>query len=94
MERQLRDKDALIEQLLDQINEMKCNFHAWVERAENGAMCENNTSENEVNSESHVKQTHVATIPIQEDESYFMSYAHFDIHYDMLSVSFLPDSSI
>lgn len=87
LERQLKDKDALIEQLLDQINEMKCNFHDWIERAENGGGCDENTSKEDstVESETH-KQTHVATIPIQEDESYFMSYAHYAIHYDMLSV--------
>lgn len=88
MKRQLKDKDALIEQLLDQINEMKSNFHDWVERAENGDITESSTSQNNVIEVSDIQeQTHVATIPIQQDESYFMSYAHFDIHFDMLSVS-------
>lgn len=76
MERLLKEKDAHIEQLLEHINHMKRCFHAWVER-----------SDNSLNELENLEQTHVAKIPIKVDESYFMTYAHFDIHYDMLSVS-------
>lgn len=84
LERQVKEKDVLIEQLLDQINEMKSSFHAWVDRADQ-PMTEN-TADNMSVSRS-AQPTHVAKIPMNQDESYFMTYAHFDIHYDMLSVS-------
>lgn len=65
--------------MLEQINEMKSKFHAWVERTE---------AENlDLPASKTVEHTHVAKIPINEDEPYFMTYAHFSIHYDMLSVS-------
>lgn len=86
----------LIEQLLDQINQMKGSFHAWVERTETGAKSSgsiempaaaNENGENVDHLPENEGPSHVAKIPMYEDESYFMSYAHFDIHYDMLSVS-------
>lgn len=89
----MKEKDVLIEQLLDQINQMKTSFHAWVERT--GTDANPSGSEQmpptvngeDVNRSEIEEQTHVAKIPIESDESYFMTYAHFDIHYDMLSVS-------
>lgn len=88
LERLLEEKDAHIEQLLEQINQMKQIFHAYVERSENGPKpaVGNSQTERQEESENGV-QSHVAKIPIYEDESYFMTYAHFDIHYAMLSVS-------
>lgn len=87
MERQLKEKDALVTQLLERINEMKSNFQAWIERTENGPESEMNASGNDDIKTEFQEPTHVARIPILEDESYFITYAHFDIHYDMLSVS-------
>lgn len=83
----------LIEQLLEQMNQMKSSFHEWVNRTETdlGVGTSSNVaneSVNGVNVHSEVEQpTHVAKIPIRDDEPYFMSYSNFDIHYDMLSVS-------
>lgn len=98
LERQLREKDALIEQLLDQINEMKNSFHALMERTENGSASDSKAaSQSTVNGErcpTAEERTHVAKIPIAEDESYFMTYAHYDIHFEMLSVSFSSPFSI
>lgn len=86
MERQLKDKDATIEQLLEQISQMKNSFHTWIDRIENEPNA--NSSENQNTENPKIKeQSHVANIPIQIDQSYFTSYAHFGIHYDMLSVS-------
>lgn len=93
LEQQLKEKDVLIEQLIEQINQMKNGFHAWVERAETGCSSTCTTQETatvngeNVDRSSHEEQTHVAKIPIKDDESYFMTYARYDIHYDMLSVS-------
>lgn len=88
LERVLKEKDAHIEQLLEQINQMKNCFHAYVERSGNGSKSAAGNSHTECQEESeNGVQSHVAKIPIYEDESYFMTYAHFDIHYAMLSVS-------
>lgn len=91
LERQLKEKDVLIEQLLEQINQMKTSFHAWVDRTETHANTigsDDNTLNTE-NGDDAGEQSHVAKIPIRDDDSYFMTYAHFDIHYDMLSVSII-----
>lgn len=94
LEHELRDKDVLIEQLLEQINQMKSSFHSWVERTD--PKTKSSCSEEEqpplangedVDGSQNDEPSHVAKIPMQDDESYFMSYAHFNIHYDMLSVS-------
>lgn len=67
-------------------------FHEWVDRMENGTGPNSSQTETEAPEEpqdgvdSTVERT-VAKIPIYEDQSYFQSYAHFDIHYNMLSVS-------
>lgn len=57
---------------------MKKSFHAWVDRSTDCPTAEKSL---------HAEQTHVAKIPISQDEPYFQTYAHFGIHYDMLSVS-------
>lgn len=83
LERQLKEKDSLIEELLEQINQMKSTFHVWVERTEGGTGSASETADHSETEE----MTHVAKIPMKEDESYFVTYANFGIHYDMLSVS-------
>lgn len=88
LERELKEKDVLIAQLLEQINDMKSNFHTWVERTENGPITDANAPDNGDNNTGFQEPTHVARIPIHEDESYFVTYAHFDIHHEMLSVCF------
>lgn len=80
LQQQLEEKDVLIEQLLEQINQMKKSFHAWVDQT-----AANESTSVAENSGKTLEQTHVAAIPISQDESYFASYAHFSIHYDMLS---------
>lgn len=95
LERELKEKDVLIEQLLEQINQMKSGFHAWVERTDanakpsdtDGLLPPPQVNGEDADGEHYEDPTHVAKIPIKDDESYFMSYAHFNIHYDMLSVS-------
>ncbi|XP_031623582.1 protein arginine N-methyltransferase 1 [Contarinia nasturtii] len=85
LERQLKEKDVHIEHLVDQISEMKKCFEAWIERCS-----ETNGSKSDFSQLTHdlpenTEQTHVAKIPIKVDESYFMTYAHYGIHYEMLS---------
>lgn len=100
-ERELKEKDVLIEQLLEQINQMKSGFHAWVERTDanakpsdtDGLLPPPQVNGEDADGEHYEDPTHVAKIPIKDDESYFMSYAHFNIHYDMLSVS-IPTNEI
>lgn len=94
LERELKEKDVLIEQLLEQINQMKSGFHAWVERTDTNARPLNSEqlqppqmNGEDVDDAHDEEPSHVAKIPMKDDESYFMSYAHFNIHYDMLSVS-------
>lgn len=80
LERQLREKDATIEQLMFQINQMQITFHDWVERSDDNRKTKSIRDENQ-------QLTQVSDIPINADESYFSSYAHFHIHHEMLSVS-------
>lgn len=87
LKEQLKEKDVLIEQLLDQMNQMKSSFHAWVERTANEPADLSENSVVNMPTAELVEQTHVASIPIDQDEPYFITYSHFDIHYDMLSVS-------
>lgn len=83
LERKLKEKDVHIEHLIEQINQMRKGFNALIERSETNE----STSETTPDELKDSEQTHVAKIPMKEDESYFVTYAHFDIHYDMLSVS-------
>lgn len=61
---------------------MQKHFQDWVEHDDNKATV---TESNGDPDESSI--THVAEIPMDEDQSYFASYAHFHIHHEMLSVS-------
>lgn len=88
LQRELREKDAMIEQLLEQITHMKTmmssNFHEWVDRLEKSS---SPSTANGTTEKADSGEKTVAKIPIEDDESYFVTYAHFDIHYNMLSVS-------
>lgn len=84
LERQLKEKDATIEQLLFQISEMQGSFRKWVDKTADGIDEEQRPEQNGECSESG--PTTVAAIPMNEDQSYFSSYSHFDIHHEMLSV--------
>lgn len=86
---QLKEKDTLIEQLLEQISQMKTSFHALVESTDPGSKSGTSSeSVNGVGDHSEVGEpTHVAKIPMRYDESYFVTYSNYGIHYDMLSVS-------
>lgn len=68
---------------------MKSSFHALVERSDPESKSETSSeSANGVGDHSEVAEpTHVAKIPMKYDESYFVTYANYGIHYDMLSVS-------
>lgn len=87
LERQLKEKDATIEQLLFQISQMQGTFKKWIDHdgTDDGKMEEQQPQQNGERSENG--PTTVATIPMNQDQSYFSSYSHFDIHHEMLSVS-------
>lgn len=87
LERQLNEKDVLIEQLLDQIQQMKSSFQAWVDCTETTDKMPPTVNGDDGNGSRIEERSTVAKIPVQDDESYFMTYDHFNIHYDMLSVS-------
>lgn len=84
-ERQLKEKDATIEQLLFQISQMQGTFRKWVDQAADEKDAEQQPEQNGEHSETG--PTTVAAIPMYADQSYFSSYSHFDIHHEMLSVS-------
>ncbi|XP_055309220.1 uncharacterized protein LOC129573066 [Sitodiplosis mosellana] len=98
LQQQLEEKDVLIEQLLEQINQMKSGFHEWVDRTANSLTTVAESTERNFPApapapESAVaEQTHVAEIPISQDEPYFIAYSHFGIHFDMLSDSVRTNS--
>lgn len=79
---EIQEKDAIIEQLQFQISEMQKHYQDWIENVDK----KYNDKESEENL-NEPNKTHVANIPICEDQSYFASYAHFHIHHEMLSVS-------
>lgn len=81
LERQLKEKDATIEQLLFQISQMQGTFRKWVDEKDEEQHPEQNGESSETG------PTTVAAIPMNEDQSYFSSYSHFNIHHEMLSVS-------
>lgn len=83
LDQQLKEKDVLIEQLLDQINQMKSSYHGLLSMVdENGSGGMPTT----VNGDEG-EQSQVAKIRLDDDANYFETYASFHIHYDMLSVS-------
>lgn len=93
LQRQLKEKDATIEHLLEQMNDMRATFHALIDRnevkqnADGSSKTQNENSGKESPENSLLMPTNVAAIPMFQDQSYFETYAHFNIHHDMLSVS-------
>lgn len=85
LESELKEKDTVIEQLQFQISQMQRHFQDWIERTDTKSSA--SKPDDEQNVEESSAQTHVAEIPISEDQPYFTAYAHFDIHHTMLSVS-------
>lgn len=85
LQRQLREKDALLELLVLQISQMKASFHSLVERTTDSSTP--GAAQHSSLDEALPPQTYVGQVPIKDDEGYFSTYAHFDIHLDMLSVS-------
>lgn len=85
LDRQLKEKDATIEQLLFQITQMQSSFRKWVDQTVDERDEEQQPLQNSESSETG--PTTVAAIPMNEDQSYFSSYSHFNIHHEMLSVS-------
>lgn len=91
LQRQLNDKDAIIEHLTYQMEQMRNSYRFLIEQSDS------NVNNKTVNSPLHKQmrldqiqlQTHVAEVAPEDDEGYFSTYAHFDIHHDMLSVSVL-----
>lgn len=76
LKRQLKDKDAVIEHLLQQTKQMKLTFHDLIER----------TDSNVASASATPKVPSVGQVPIAvDDRSYFSTYSHYDIHHDMLS---------
>lgn len=83
LQRQLAEKNLLLEHLMAQIEQMKMSYHALIERTDSNNLSSTIGS----SSDSAISQTYVGQVPVKEDEGYFNTYAHFDIHHDMLSVS-------
>lgn len=81
LKNELETKDAIIEQLQFQISQMQKHYQDWVERSES------NPVGNSTNEVEPFQRNNVAEIPMDDDHGYFASYAHFNIHHEMLSVS-------
>lgn len=82
LQRQLAEKDILLEHLIGQIEKMKTSYQELIERTETS----NGPTTVGLSSDATIVQTCVGQVPVKEDEGYFNTYAHFDIHHDMLSV--------
>lgn len=81
LQRQLVEKDVLLEHLIGQIEQMKTSYHGLIERTTS------NDGPTGSQLDADILQTYVGQVPVKDDEGYFTTYAHFDIHHDMLSVS-------
>lgn len=83
LQRQVEEKDGIIEHLFHQIEQMKLTFHDLIER----------TDTNAKSSVASVPQPSVGRVPIDDDDrAYFSTYSHYDIHHDMLSDRVRTDS--
>lgn len=83
---QLAEKDTVIEHLCHQIEEMKIHFHCLIERADTMAKTPATFMEPQAIATGPAC---VGQVPLYEDDkTYFSTYSHYDIHHDMLSVSF------
>lgn len=82
LERQLKEKDAVIEHLSQQIVQMKISFQSLIDRTDTGAKS---------NATALLRSTPcVGQVPIHQDNNqYFSTYSHYDVHHDMLSVRYL-----
>lgn len=92
LQSKLQEKDAIIEQLSQQIEKMRDSFRHLIEQTDGqqATSTSNASNSNVVNSMLQKQMrlhTHVAEVAVEDDEAYFSTYAHFDIHHDMLSVS-------
>lgn len=87
LQRQLQEKDAVIAQLFQQIEQMKGTFHDLIERT---------TETKPTTSKSKSLDTDVPSVgqvPIADDtKGYFSTYSHYDIHHAMLSDKVRTDS--
>lgn len=83
LERELSEKNSMIETLCQQIDEMKSSYCNLLDSSTGGGSIKLEPLEPIKPQES------VGEVPIKDDEGYFNTYAHFDIHHDMLSVSSL-----
>lgn len=81
LQRQLAEKDVLVEHLIGQIQQMKASYQGLIERTDSNGVVTGTPSDGDQ------VQSYVGQVPIKDDEGYFTTYAHFDIHHDMLSVS-------
>lgn len=72
---QLKESQTHLQMAREDINEMKSSMKTLVE----GNPTNNNGDQN------NVLVKCVSNLPLEDDEGYFNTYAHFGIHYDMLS---------
>lgn len=79
--KQLIEKEVLLGEAIQQIGQMKASYRSLLDRIDNKTDSSNgNVSENEM-------PKNVAGVSVQDDEGYFNTYSHYEIHHDMLSVS-------
>lgn len=90
LQRKLNDKDAVIEHLTYQMEQMKNSYRFLIEQTDNngGSISNNSIADSPLHKQIRLEQAqNVAEVSAEDDEAYFSTYAHFDIHHDMLSVS-------
>lgn len=83
LNKQLMEKNVLLEQACQDIDKMKKTFHNLVEKTENKP---------KQLSKDGTPQECVGNLSLLDDEGYFSSYSHFGIHHEMLSDSVRTDS--
>lgn len=77
---ELKMKNLMLEQALEDIEKMKKSYTFLVEKDEHDANQQSDRSK-------YIKRdvACVGNLSLQDDEGYFSSYAHYGIHHDMLS---------
>lgn len=81
--RKIKEKDDLLEQATANINLLKSNFQNLFYKEEDTTMIVKSSNKKET------KPTCVSSVPIENDEGYFNTYAHYSIHLDMLAVGLI-----
>lgn len=77
----MKHKDALLEEAAGDIHKLQSKFREMFEQQQNDFAGASNLKSGEPK-----ERDCVSSVPLDQDEGYFNTYAHYGIHHEMLSV--------